>query len=167
MNTIAFRTPTQAAIFECELKGQISDGTWENTPGTGWQEWCSADVLVASTLEQVGRNFHPRKDNFNFARKDLVDIVGQRMKNYARLALAGVALSDIRRLADAVCDLDGNWRGVPTYAGDYHDRVRTWLKRWNLNWVEPLLAYDHVYGDAELKADLTNIKAACRRFVAS
>ena len=160
--TIKFRTPTQVAIFECELKGQISDGMWENTSNTDSRAWCMAEVGVASTPAEVGRNFNPRKDNFNFARKDLLEVVGERMKNYARLALAGVALGDIRRLADGMCDLDGNWRGPPTHEGDYWDKQRHWLGRWDLDWVEQRLTDEHLYRGAELMADLKEIKAAVR-----
>lgn len=164
VRTLSFRTATQAAIFECELKGQISDGHWENTSATGWQEWCNADVRVAPTPEDIGRDFHVVKDNFNFANKDLLDVVGERMKNYARLAIAGVNLADIRRLADAVTDLDGNWRGPPTYEGKYHDDVREWLQRWNLEWVWARLT-TNTYGDKELRADLKEMKAAARTLV--
>lgn len=83
MGTITFRTAEQAAIFDLELTGQFSDGKWENLRGDHWQVWCKAEVKVGP---EVGRDFDAIKDNYNVAAKDLLDVVGERMKGYARIA---------------------------------------------------------------------------------
>lgn len=161
--TITFRTAEQAAIFECELKGQISDGKWENTPDTDWSKWCKAKVQVG---EKVGRaGFYPRKDNFNLAAPDLVSIVGKRMCTYARLAACGVALQDIRKLADGVSDIYGNFVGIPKHTGQYWDDVRRFLDRWNLDWVEDILTDPEGYDLEDLKKDLKEMKATIRTMV--
>lgn len=158
--TITFRTAEQAAIFECELKGQISDGKWWNTPGTDYREWCAAEVAVG---ERVGRaGFWPRKSNFALDAKDLLDVVGKRMCNYARLALAGVPLADICKLADSVCDLHGEFRGKPDFKGDHWDERRLWLDRWNLEWVEDILTDPEGYGMTDLRRDLKEMKQTIR-----
>lgn len=101
-NVLVVRNVAQAALFECELKGQLSDGAWENTaPHDHWKPWADAEVRVAaaaragcftelgrSDYEGLGRNFYARKDSYNFARKDLLDVVGGRMLGYARVARA-------------------------------------------------------------------------------
>ncbi len=47
--TIFFASATQAALFEHELKGQFSDGMWENTyPYDHWVFWCGLYVQVCS-----------------------------------------------------------------------------------------------------------------------
>lgn len=164
-NTVTFRTAAQAALFECELKGQISDGKWENTPNTGWEQWCRVEVLVG---ENVGRSMaHVTKDNFNLADRDLLEIVGDRMLGYARLAMAGVTLDDIRKLADTVTDLNGHYKGVPTYEGSYWDDKREWLRRWNLDWLRSVLEDESTYRRDELLADLREMKHTIRTVVSS
>lgn len=159
IKTVTFRTAAQAAIFECELKGQISDGAWENLPGDHWRDWCSATVLVG---ENVGVEGWARKDNYDFGRKDLVSVVGNRMKAYAKMALAGVATDEIRRLVDGFSDLDGNFRGMPTYDGKYWDETREYLRRYNAEWVQEVLAGDN-YTDADLAADLREMKKTVKQ----
>ena len=158
MTTVTFKTATQAAIFDYELKGQISDGFWENTPNTGWDQWCGTDVLVG---DDIGRDFWARKDNFNFAHKDLVDIVGERMKTYAKLALAGIPHSEIRKLADGCTNLNGEFSGPPVYEGEFWDKRREYLRRWNLEWVKEVLD-SYPYTDKDLQEDLKAIKVAVR-----
>lgn len=80
-NTLNVGTIEQKIIFLCEMQGQISDGQWENTRPYGhWKVWCKLqwdDVVVDP--ERIGRNFFAIKDNYNFASKFLLDIVGHRI----------------------------------------------------------------------------------------
>jgi hypothetical protein len=56
--TIGFKNRNQVILFEQELKGQISDGMWENSrPYNHWKTPCVAVAIVASTDAEVGRNF--------------------------------------------------------------------------------------------------------------
>ncbi len=82
--TFTLRTETQRALFVKELKGQMSDGYWENSrPYDHWKPWCSAKVRVG---RHVGRNFRIRKDNYAFDSRQLLDCVGDRMLKIARRA---------------------------------------------------------------------------------
>lgn len=82
--TVTFATAVQAALFECEMKGQLSDGTWENTyPHDHWKAWCDAQVQVG---REVGVDFYAIKDNYNFTRPDMLECIGNRMLNIARYA---------------------------------------------------------------------------------
>jgi hypothetical protein len=77
-NVLRVRTQAQKWLVEKELKGQISDGMWENaTPQNHWQAWSDADVVVDP--QNVGRNFYAAKDNYQLNSKDLVSIVGDEM----------------------------------------------------------------------------------------
>lgn len=78
MGTLAVRNLAQKVLMEDELQGQISDGMWENaTPHDHWKPWCDAEVVVDPA--NLGRNFHARKDNYNFLAKDLLEVVADRM----------------------------------------------------------------------------------------
>jgi hypothetical protein len=104
MPTINVRNVAQAALLEMEIKGQLSDGHWENTrPDDHWQIWCDADVVVEP--RNVGRDFWARKDNYGLTSKDLLDVVGERMERYARLALT-VGLERAVGMRD-LTDLEG------------------------------------------------------------
>jgi len=98
---INFRNEVQVALYECELKGQISDGHWENSrPYDHWIRMCKAKAKVG---EPLGPNFYPMR-TYNFAAKPLVDVVGQRMLFIAKLKMLFPHLSyqTIRELDDLV-----------------------------------------------------------------
>ncbi len=87
--TIYFETTLQAALYKHELVGQISDGMWENsTPRDHWIRPCEADIAVDESNPRV-ESVHLFKRNYNFANTQLVDVVGDRMKNIVMLAKAG------------------------------------------------------------------------------
>lgn len=75
--TLRVRTQAQKWLMENELKGQISDGHWENSGGEGWKDWTETKVIVDP--ENAGRNFVARKDNYNLTHPDLLGAVGDRM----------------------------------------------------------------------------------------
>jgi len=85
-NTIWFENSRQVVLYQCELKGQISDGNWENSrPLDHYKIMCDAEVKVAD--DGVGKlNFTPKR-KYNFADKDLVRSVGHRMMWYVKLHL--------------------------------------------------------------------------------
>lgn len=77
-NTIAVRNPAQAILVEEELKGQLSDGMWENTrPLDHWVQWSRATVVVDPS--NVGRDFWALKDNYRLDHPNLIAWVGDRM----------------------------------------------------------------------------------------
>jgi hypothetical protein len=155
------RNARQAALFELELKGQISDGHWENSRGTDWQTWCKVVPVVRP--EAVGRDFYVRKDNFNLVSKELLEVVGKRMCVYARLADEGFSIDQIRAMEDLM-DLDGNFRGVPDGTDKYWDNVRSQIL-FLLESVPNAVAIvkhacsdDSGYGMKELREDLKDLK---------
>lgn len=82
---IVFANNIQKALWENELRGQISDGVWGNSrPRDHYKVWCNAKVEVAKAGEQTGRNFWAEKDNYNLLAP--VEFVGDRMLVIAALA---------------------------------------------------------------------------------
>jgi hypothetical protein len=80
--TINFANKNQVILYEEELKGQISDGHWENSrPNDHWMPMTNAKAQVGSPL---GPNFFPRR-RYNFASGELVSVVGDRMVFYVKL----------------------------------------------------------------------------------
>lgn len=158
MATLTLRTVTQAALFEKELKGQISDGHWGNTrPLDHWKVWCNIDVVVG---ENVGRDFWARKDNYNFTDKALLECVGGRMLVIARLAHAGIPMEDIDALESLfTCDT-GAWEGKR----DWMDRIETYKKvhtKYNLDTIRETIEKS-VVDMAWVIRDLKEIKKAIR-----
>jgi hypothetical protein len=89
---IKFATKTQALLFELELKGQISDGYWENSkPYDHYRVICEAEVVVDP--DQIGLNFYTSR-SYNFANATLVECVGDRMQLYVLLSKKFPSLSN-------------------------------------------------------------------------
>jgi hypothetical protein len=85
---IRFENKVQAALFQFELLGQISDGYWENSkPGDHWQVFTRVEVVVDPANPGMTGIWTKRK--YNFAAPMLVDVVGDRMVNIANLAHKG------------------------------------------------------------------------------
>lgn len=83
-NQIRVATKSQATLMEVELKGQVSDGYWENSsPRDHWKSVCSAEVIVDP--DNVGINFGPRR-SYNFAAPKLIEYVGDRMQMFVLLS---------------------------------------------------------------------------------
>lgn len=86
---INFRFPTDEAqiLFMAEMQGQISDGMWENaSPRMHFQVWVRltfADTIVdAENPGRCGSTIYVRKNNYNFTSKELLDVVGDRMRYF-------------------------------------------------------------------------------------
>lgn len=118
MNTIRVGNTAQKILFECELKGQLSDGHWENAvPHDHWQVPCAAKVVVANEGETAGITWY-RKKAYAFDSKQLLDVVGPRMIYWVKFYSAFPQLS-----------LDSHWSfdlsdGWPEYRGEYWDKKR-------------------------------------------
>lgn len=151
-DTLTVRTLEQAALFDLELKGQISDGMWEDArPGNHYEVWCGADVVVG---DEVGCNFRARKTNYQFDSPELISIVGTRMILYVKLARA-FGLKKACKLRNCF-DLMGNFRPC-THVGDYYDEVRAMLQRIGEDEVRQAAMVDS-YTDMDLKKDLRELK---------
>ena len=168
MNIIKLKTVEQVALWKYELSGQVSDGHWENSrPLDHYKKPCGAQV-VQDPIQQ-GINFYCRR--YNFTSKKLLDVVGVRMINLAKLAKF-IKLEDVGILNDYLfnfCTYLGTgsseyrYTGPPNYLanskGEHYDNVR-----------QVLSSYDHKdlcdyletikYTRKDLIADLNEIKKA-------
>jgi len=163
------RNEAQKALMDHEIKGQISDGAWENAqPQHHWHNWSSSEVHVRP--DQLGRNFHAAKDNYGINRKDLLDIVGKRMKAHVRLGKA-FGFEHAPTLAEHHLDLDGNFReDAGKYAREEKDPNGFWHKRERAageihqklgitpEHVKAAVENEHLYGDKEFHSDLSDLK---------
>ena len=174
-NTVGFRNKNQVVLFEKELKGQISDGHWENSRPFGhWEIPCSAVAYVAANDSEIGRNFQSRK--YNFSDPDLLEVVGNRMQNLVKL---GQAFPHIP--VDELFDIDSNpkeeienWIKYSTtdksnyWQNKLNKTMALCLARTPEDLIEILTnALNSVsYGEKELKKDL-NEMVKCWRVVRS
>jgi hypothetical protein len=154
--TINFRNNVQAVLFQVELSGQISDGMWENArPYDHWQPWCGAEVRVNPC--NMGINFYPRKNNYNFTSKELLDCVGDRMVWACNLAEKGYDAATVRDFYDVV-----DMTHYP--ANDYWNGKRALL-------LEKFGSYENLIKEREngsydlkkLKAELRDMKTIIRQ----
>lgn len=159
-NILFTRNVEQAALFEFELSGQISDGFWENArPYDHWQVWCDAQVAVA-TEGQVGCTFYARRSNYNFANPELLDVVGYRMLGIARIA-RNLGL-DVARTVHAlyVLDTEADAEGNPminlTGEGDYFDKKRAAFATLDADAINAALK-DQSYSYRDMVADLRDL----------
>lgn len=84
---VYFRKLSQVVLYECEFKGQFSDGHWENfIPQNHWRNPCKAKALVARSAKDFGRNFDA-KINYEFDDPDL-DMLYDRMILYVKAVMA-------------------------------------------------------------------------------
>jgi len=153
MNTITFKTRAQANIFENEIKGQISDGMWENTNGTDWSTWSKTEVLVG---DNSGRTGYVRKTGFALER--LIPIIGDRMIHHARLAIAypEASFETLYKLESAKFAMNF------TRQDDYYASIRVLVTEFGgLDAITVKLAAVG-YSTKELRADLKAIKVAMK-----
>lgn len=163
-NTLAFRNHIQAALFEVELKGQISDGAWENSrPHDHYKAWCNAKVIVEPT--NLGKDFYAQRERYNFSSKDLLDVIGNRMLSYGRLSL--IFGWENVRLLENLLDMDGNYRGPPDYqdhgTSTHYADIRKQLNEFlgtpeHLQFVKNVVKNEDLFTMKDLKRELNDMK---------
>lgn len=104
----------QKVLYECELKGQLSDGNWENSrPHNHYIKPCKAQVIVCDIGIFRGTNWkHNRK--YNFADPFLLEVVGDRMLFWVRA---------VRRYPHLMEELDSHWSWKRSKAGALVDLI--------------------------------------------
>lgn len=171
MSTLFVANDAQRIIFEQEMKGQLSDGHWENSsPRDHWKPWCDAEVKVNKS-GLVGRTFWASKDNYNFSAPDLLAAVGSRIINKVRAHMLGFSPEAVAEMPDDLQDYE-NWH---QYAADEaarwsngHSKGYWAAKIEKLNslgvnaaTMAAIEQWDG-YTKRDLKADLAGLKTACR-----
>lgn len=155
MSTIAFHNQAQAILFEYELKGQISDGHWENSPGNHWQEPCRAKVIVDKM--NPGKDFHSRRA-YNFTDKELLDVVGKRMRSYVIIGelFGEEVLKDLHNRVE--CDSGLVERPTCQPGNKYWDEQRALCDKHDLVTINKAIQSELIYPRSQMVGDLEDMK---------
>lgn len=88
------KSEIEKILFFNEIRGQISDGLWENSrPSDHYRFWCDFtpdDVIVTNdnnTGIKTDERWKIRKNNYNFTNSKLLKYVGDRMLNIVKTYL--------------------------------------------------------------------------------
>jgi len=176
MKTGTMHLPTLSAValFECEIKGQLSDGAWENTmPLDHWKFWYDLETVYTPGCAPHVETDVPYlclKKGYNIA--GLYEYVGDRMRNYGKLGLAaqrlGMTAVDKKIIKAGeympVCLNVFKWLrdGTYTYAagGDYPEYHKNYHDAVPMELATEY--YKTVYLMKELRSDVRLIKAAMK-----
>lgn len=178
---ICLNSPSAIALWEEELKGQISDGMWENSgPRDHWVFWCGLEAVLdvkgeprvvyektmlthRNSWTKKGVDSFPKRNKYGFSR--LFSIVGDRMLAAGRM---GRAL-DIKCMCDSgdVSLFRAAEYMPPTFeefeaqfaSQNYaHPWVKDYMKSMSLEVAKKF--YETVYTLKDMRADIKQIKAA-------
>ena len=168
-NTFIVGSIAQKALFDHEIKEQLSDGTWDDArPMCQWRPWVNAEVVVAQEGQPVGRNFEAKSD-YDLTGLMQDDITRARMITAVKIVLTfGEPLYKvIRSLYDSI----GNWLGLADYypycgVTDEEDAIRSQVlnlfpTRERLDMVKTCIEIQ-VYSRKELLDDLKDLMATMR-----
>lgn len=178
--TITFETDAQAAIYENEMKGQISDGHWENTPGMDWRFWCDLTTLsLESGGSELGvSSYWVPSMKPGMSSKALYDCVGYRMLAIARGSFVARELGlhpikDAELMSYCIWGMDDDdgkprWKGAPKYMRDSKNEyyIETCRKIRSIDPVAALAAASRAiarYKDADCRKDTRRISAIAKR----
>ena len=93
--TVRVSSPEVKALLEQELRGQISDGLWENSSyDDDWRSLSDADIIVDP--KNTGSNFSFRK-TYGFTSKALYDAVGDRMLKQIQVVNPNATEADLKK----------------------------------------------------------------------
>lgn len=157
--TIYLPTPSAMALWDNELKGQFSDGMWENSgPRDHWIFW--SNMKTAQGAPKLEANQSPIKDSYNLG--SLIDVVGDRMINTGKMALAGgTTYEQLHAAEEMPATLAEFMRSKETGSWKY-DYVKKYMDH-----ITPELAqkyYAAKYDMGDLKRDLRSIKVAMKNY---
>lgn len=151
-------TPTALALWSSEIRGQLSDGMWENS--TPWEHWVFWSKMTPELgAPKVEADQRPVKDSYNFAA--LIPIVGDRMVKSGRMAAAGGTPEDARHAEYMPETYEEFMRNKETGSWE-QDYIKKYMEP-----ITPELAkkyYATKYDMKDLKRDLMSIKAAMKNF---
>ena len=162
MATITFENEQQAALWDHELVGQLSDGFWENaSPHYHWEPWCRAECKVDP--HHPGRDFHVDKDSYAFTSARLLDVVGDRMLAYYRAA-AHLEPEDVQIVASLLFSGTAiDWKEIEEdkskseyYAKKAHD-ARLLIEKYGEAYLDGVLA-DASITFEDMKDDLRRMR---------
>jgi hypothetical protein len=158
MNTLNVENIAQKILLDTELKGQLSDGRWENTqPYDHWQPWCAAEVVV--NPDNLGTDFWANKRNYRFNSKDLLEIIGDRMVRKVRAALF-LGVDKLDYAVSVVAETNG-YGDVETYPyrAEYKRKTQSFLEETGVTEEAFFAALDNdtLYTMKHMRKDLSRL----------
>ena len=166
---VNWRNLNQAVLYDSELSGQISDGFWENTrPYDHWKKPCNLKSVVDP--DNVGISTWLIKNNYNFANKKLLNVVGYRMLIYVRFSkwLKNNTkksdgeiikyISSIESILESICE-----GGIPSKYMFKDKSYKKYIKGLKLIFrsfdkLQIILKDESIYSMKEMKEDLNDMR---------
>jgi hypothetical protein len=109
-NELVVTTLTQKVHFIMEIRGQLSDGKWENaSPPNHWGVWCRLKWDQVKVGEDYGHNFFAVKTNYDLTNKDFLGCVGHRMIFRAKLFILNRRLANFKWDSHQLPDGKSDW----------------------------------------------------------
>lgn len=170
-NKLYVSSVEQKIIFYCEMRGQISDGYWENMrPHDHWKIWSSLewdDIIVSDRLK--GRTFDAKYSNYNFAAIELLKIVGERLAYKIRLYKHYPKIME-PILKENHWEIPENLRMLFTMVGGINTPLQPFLEKTRMNLLakgltaEMMLSawIDMWYNVDLLREDCKKLQEACK-----
>lgn len=154
------KNKVQAALWNWEIRGQLSDGAWENSsPYDHWKAWNKAKVVIDGKLEN---SVSAQKRNYGLY--TLIQYVGDRMVNICNLVHNGYDGDDIHDTYAYETDwdkLENSAQGGDKYWVDKFNKIKKIFGT--------KLVYDQAlkgpYTVSSLRKELADIMTALRTTV--
>lgn len=147
------RNDAQAILFEHELKGQISDGQWENAlPYDHYEAWC--DAIVDVDPANVGRDFYVRRKSYGFSREAFLEGICERMLGYVRVGLV-FGRDLVPRMEHLV-----EYGELPRDKGAYYDKLRAQFAGFTQADLDKIVAVSRdasIYSYEQMRRDLLDL----------
>lgn len=159
--TLYVANERQKVLFEQEIRGQLSDGHWENaTPFNHWVRYAECDVEVTNGSYPAGRNFSTPRKHYRLTDPDLLEVVEQRMLRLVRLSVlyGGETAHHLLDLWEGLGT--GAYLGAPTEPGAYWDEERAFLANYDLEKVRRIGEDATYYSALDLRGDLRRLQEA-------
>lgn len=154
-NIICLPTASAAALWTFELKGQLSDGYWENSrPHDHWRFWSKLTPVVSEELGYRS-NETPERNNYNFLA--LKKCIQDRMLKIGRMAqVAPLTDAEALRAAEYMPLTLSLFKAAQAQ----NDWVADYLKKVPLHLAEAYYQTD--YTSRQLDNDLRACSEACK-----
>ena len=158
------RNIAQKVLMDFELKGQFSDGHWENSR-QDWKLWCDTDFIVSTDgkLGTVGiGDWKKRRARYNLSAKSLLEVVGDRMMAAVRVCQKFPKLADMREIRHAI-EFVAEEALNPSYpqmdyAREYQTKVEKVVGSKNMAEFNRVAADTTLYTMKMMRKDLNDLK---------
>ena len=161
-NRICFvRNLAQKVLMDFELKGQMSDGHWENAR-QDWRVWCDTKFLVSidDRLGTIGiSDWKKRTARYNLAAKDLLDVVGDRMMASVRVCQRFPRLVNHQSAAEHCAEAALNNESYDwDWAKEYLSTVEKVIGKENMEEFNRVAKDTSLYTMKQMRKDLKDLK---------